>query len=268
MKVSKETAKGIIMGSTLTLVLGFGLSNVSATGLTKMIEVTLNQIKVNVEGKTLDLVDAKGNQVEPMMVEGTIYLPARAIAEGLGKDVEWDAKTQTVYIKKAQADDVDYIASETEKNSLLEEAIIKELKLNDEEAKKTRYYYNFIDLNGDGKKEVFVQLVGPFTSGTGGDTGLILKQEKDHFELLQRFTLIRNPIIVSTHQTNGWNDLILEVYGGGAEAAKVQLKFDGEQYPNLADAVKLEESEKVEGIGIIQNDLAADVVNGKGLYLK
>jgi hypothetical protein len=270
MKFSKETTKGIVLGSTLTLALVAGMNNVSAAGITKLIEATFNNVKVNVEGKMLNLVDVDGNKVEPFIVEGTTYLPVRAIAEGLGKSVKWDNTTNTVHISNNNTKDngVKFVASETEKNKALEEDIIKVLKLDDDAAQKTRYYYNYIDLNGDGVKEVFVQLVGPSTSGTGGDTGLILKQKNNSFELVQKFTLIRNPIIVSSGKTNEWNDLILEVSGGGAKAHRVQLKFDGTKYPNLGDGLEMDENTNVEGTGIIQNDIRADFETGKGLFLK
>lgn len=63
-----------------------------------------------------------------------------------------------------------------------------------------------MDANGDGVSEIFAELVVPYTSGTGGDTGLLFAQEKDEFTLLQRFTLIRNPLIISYDTTNGWHD--------------------------------------------------------------
>lgn len=271
MKFNKEIAKGIIIGTSFTLALVAGIGSVSAGGFTKMIKATYSNIKVTVGDKNLNLVDEKGNKVEPFIVDGRTYLPVRAISEALGKTVEWDNKTNTIYIDKPQAQtnkDVTFIPAETVKNKALEEAIIKELKMDDNDAKKTRYYYNFIDLNGDKNKEVFVQLVGPSTSGTGGDTGLIFQQKNDGFKLVQKFTLIHNPIIVSTEKTNEWNNLILEVSGGGVKSHYVQLKFDGNKYPNPSDAKEIDKNTKVKGIGIIHNDIGADFENGKGLFLK
>ena len=42
--------------------------------------------------------DANGNVVEPFTMNGTTYLPVRAISNAFGKDVEWDGATQSVYI--------------------------------------------------------------------------------------------------------------------------------------------------------------------------
>ncbi|SHK38088.1 S-layer homology domain-containing protein [Desulforamulus aeronauticus] len=161
---------------------------------------------------------------------------------------------------------VDYIEAESEKNKELEKAIIKELGLSEEEAKQTRYYYNYVDLNDDKTPEVFVQLMGLFTSGTGGDTGLVFLQKNQGFELLQKFTLIRNPIIISNEKTKGWHDIIIKISGGGVTPHYVSLKFDGEKYPNTSDGEELK-NEKIEGTGLISNDIAKDFENQKGLYL-
>ncbi|WP_246021185.1 copper amine oxidase N-terminal domain-containing protein [Paenibacillus lentus] len=36
--------------------------------------------------------------VEPKIINGTVYVPIRAISEGFGADVKWDKKTKTVYV--------------------------------------------------------------------------------------------------------------------------------------------------------------------------
>lgn len=115
---------------------------------------------------------------------------------------------------------------------------------------------------------MFVQLVGMFVSGTGGDTGLLFRQRDGHYEHIQSFKLVRNPIIVSSERSNGWRDLVMEMSGGGAEATQVKLRFDGKNYPNITDGLKMADGEKVNGTAMIWNDLAEDVELGKGLYLK
>lgn len=56
------------------------------------------------DGVKINPADASGNKVEPFTYEGTIYIPLRAVAEALGKEVTWDQKTYTAYIGKAQKD--------------------------------------------------------------------------------------------------------------------------------------------------------------------
>ncbi len=161
------------------------------------------------------------------------------------------------------------LISETMKSPVLEEAIKKEIGFpSQEDVEATRYYYNYIDLNDDGTEEVFVELVGPFTSGSGGDTGLLYALSDDGFQLLQHFTLISNPIIVSNQTTNGWHDLILPLSGGGAKPTQVVMKYDGSTYPNPGDAPSVEEGTLITGTAIISDDITADFEAGKGLYLK
>lgn len=158
--------------------------------------------------------------------------------------------------------------AETSKNQKLELAIFKAVTFTkDKDIINTRYYYNKIDLNGDGTDEIFVQLVGPVTSGTGGDTGLIFTQKDGGYVLVQKMTLVRNPILISDAVTNGWHDLVMTVSGGGAKGQKLRLKFDGKSYPNPGDGTPLAPDEKLSGTAIIANDFAQDLKDGKGLYL-
>lgn len=53
------------------------------------------------------------------------------------------------------------VLSEKERKPELEKALKEKYDLDDKGAKETRYYYNCIDLNGDGVNEIFVEVVGP-----------------------------------------------------------------------------------------------------------
>ena len=53
-------------------------------------------ITIVVDGTTRTFTDAKGNAVYPVLLEGTNYLPVRAIGELMGKSVDWDGKTRTI----------------------------------------------------------------------------------------------------------------------------------------------------------------------------
>ncbi|MED4353709.1 NPCBM/NEW2 domain-containing protein [Schinkia azotoformans] len=102
MKFTKETFKGIMIGTALTVGLTAGLSTVSAGSTYKMLHASFNNIKLNVKGHDLSLRDSNGNKVEPFIVNGVTYLPARGIAEALGEKVEWNAKENRVYIAKPE----------------------------------------------------------------------------------------------------------------------------------------------------------------------
>ena len=85
-------AAGILIGTLL----------LSGTAFAKQIretaELVFNNIKIFINGNELYPVDADGNYVEPFIIEGTTYLPVRAISNAFGKNVEWDGETQSIYI--------------------------------------------------------------------------------------------------------------------------------------------------------------------------
>ena len=61
------------------------------------IPVSFNNIKIVVDGQQIS------TSKEPFTYEGTTYLPVRAVAEAVGKDVSWDGATKTVYIGEVPA---------------------------------------------------------------------------------------------------------------------------------------------------------------------
>jgi hypothetical protein len=97
----------------------------------------------------------------------------------------------------------------------------------------THYYHNRVDLDGDGRAEVLVYVFGPYMCGSGGCNTLVFRQtEAGAYQLVADISLTNNPVIVSERRTNGWNDLIFFVAGGGARAHYAVLRFDGRSYPN------------------------------------
>ena len=52
-----------------------------------------NNIKIVLDGE--DITPANS---EPFIIDGSTYLPVRAVSEALGLDVEWDSATQTVVL--------------------------------------------------------------------------------------------------------------------------------------------------------------------------
>ena len=95
---------------------------------------------------------------------------------------------------------------------------------------RARYVYGRVDLNGDGRAEVLVYLLGSIFCGTGGCNLLLFTEARDGYVLVNRFPISRLPVIVSHERTNGWNDLIRPESGGGAKASCVRHTFDGRRY--------------------------------------
>lgn len=74
-------------------------SAIFAASFRKNITVDYMGIKLVVDGKEVIMGnDMAGNKIEPFAYEGTTYLPVRALAEALGKTVQWDEATNTIFI--------------------------------------------------------------------------------------------------------------------------------------------------------------------------
>ena len=81
----------------LVLVIAVLLSTtVMATVGSRTAELWYNNIKIMVNGKEVVPVDGNGAAVEPFTIDGTTYLPVRAVASALGMNVGWDGTTNTV----------------------------------------------------------------------------------------------------------------------------------------------------------------------------
>lgn len=65
---------------------------------TKILSAEYANISITIDNKHLQPKDVAGNDVEPFIVEGTTYVPIRAISEAFGKNVEWDALNRKVII--------------------------------------------------------------------------------------------------------------------------------------------------------------------------
>lgn len=100
MKMSKDIFKGIIIGASATLLLSSGAAYAAKYPFSKNLKAVFNDIKIIVDGYQITPRNANGEVVEPFIVDGTTYLPVRAITTALGKEVRWDPKTYTVSLGK------------------------------------------------------------------------------------------------------------------------------------------------------------------------
>lgn len=145
--------------------------------------------------------------------------------------------------------------SETQRNIEIEESLIREFSLvrGDD---RVNYFYNKIDLDGDQKPEIIVYAYGPMLGGSGGNSGIVLKERSEGYDTISKFTNLRTPIIISNKTTHGWKDIILEVSGGGSPSGKVVMKFNGKKYPlNPTTQMLLPKDTKIDGVEIISDNL-------------
>lgn len=97
MKNKRKTILPIFLG-VLSGILAFTVA-ASSSLAGKMIEVFYG-VDIYLDDVLLDTKDANGNPVEAFIYNGTTYLPVRAVSEAVGKNVQWEGKTRSVYLGK------------------------------------------------------------------------------------------------------------------------------------------------------------------------
>lgn len=87
-----------------------------------------------------------------------------------------------------------------------------------------KFQFYKVDLNADGKDEIFVRFLGPYFCGSGGCTFLLL----DSFgEIITRFTVTRAPFFIEPSKENDWSILLVKDAGVFKE-----LVFKDGTYPS------------------------------------
>lgn len=102
-----------------------------------------------------------------------------------------------------------------------------------------RYVDGAIDLNGDGRKEIVVYVVGGGACGTGGCPTLVYTPDSAGYRRVGRITVTNPPIRASETRTQGWRNLIVYVRGGGQRGHDAEVAFNGKTYagnPTVASA--------------------------------
>jgi hypothetical protein len=88
--------QGFIIGVIICSLAVGGIAHASPT--TRTLQARFNNIRVVVDGTEIHPRDAAGNRVEPFIIDGTTYLPVRAVGDAVGKAVYWDGPNFTVYL--------------------------------------------------------------------------------------------------------------------------------------------------------------------------
>lgn len=86
----KKISKFAIALTMVVVFLTVGVVFAAGGGINKSIQVVLNGINLVVDGRMVP-----GDNI---LYNGTTFVPVRALAEALGKEVKWDAQTNTVEI--------------------------------------------------------------------------------------------------------------------------------------------------------------------------
>jgi len=83
---------------TMALIIAISGTVLAAGSLTDLKNVMVGGIKIVVDGSEIHPTDANGKTVDPIIYNGTTFLPVRAVASSLGKAVYWDGPNYTVYL--------------------------------------------------------------------------------------------------------------------------------------------------------------------------
>src|ERR1700741_3746448 len=97
----------------------------------------------------------------------------------------------------------------------------------------TAYKRADVDLNGDGRNEVFAYLTDQSYCGSGGCTLLVVSPQARGYRVVLRSTVTQLPISLLPTSTRGWRDIGVSVAGGGINRAYLaRLRYDGRRYPS------------------------------------
>lgn len=217
----KERLKGFFIGACSSLILIGGVS--FAAQYSDTVQRFYNNIKITLNGTEITPKDVNGNVVEPFIIDGTTYLPVRAISNALGLNVDWNGETQTVILSEEES-----IKNEenTEKNSVKEKITgLKSIQL--PLFKQNDKYYQLLY---NGITEDFIK---GYYAVYNDD--LVFVPDVDRYTVLSNLVLLANydslPQKATTHNTNPyfkditWNELEYN----GVSLEELEKKHFGEE---------------------------------------
>ncbi|HEX8177219.1 MAG TPA: hypothetical protein VF543_19175 [Pyrinomonadaceae bacterium] len=137
---------------------------------------------------------------------------------------------------------------------LLRQAIIRELG---NPTNELRFVSKRADLNGDGRYEVLVWVPTQDFGGTGGYPLLIFSREKNGYRLLWKHDQLWTPLVVLRSSSHGWQDLVLQLGGGGEKMQYVVFRHNGKTY---SDDFRPIATNKIKGQWLIGKDWKMSVV--------
>lgn len=169
--------------------------------------------------------------------------------------VGWAARADTSdktlpNIGTVQVGKVTYVPPETKRDGGIERMLKKEY--GHDYLKGARYWYNHVHLTSPTQTEVFVMAYGAGMSGTGGYSGLLLGVKGDKYVKLGRFYLVRPPVLISDHKTDGWSDIVFHVSGGGLPPGYVFCTWNGKSYDQ---GQPTHEAATLNGTAILSHDV-------------
>lgn len=120
---NQKSWKSFVAGMlTMAILFALGIPALAAAGKNITVYPGVN---IYIDDQKLNPKDVNGNPVEVFVYNGTTYLPVRAVSEALGKPVQWEGSTTSVYVGKHTGDkpavwlsDLDYFTGKGEYRAL------------------------------------------------------------------------------------------------------------------------------------------------------
>ena len=72
-----------------------------------LISIDISQGTISKNGENIELTD------KPQLIDGSVYIPLRAVSEIIGADIQWDPSTKSVYVNTADDNDDESYKSNT-----------------------------------------------------------------------------------------------------------------------------------------------------------
>jgi hypothetical protein len=95
----------------------------------KTLSAAYSEIEIVLNGGLLIPKNVNGTVVDPFAIDGTVYLPVRAISEGLGLAVEWDGEDKKVLIDKLDSADKPSLPQGAQSNRTNKKTSYKQLEV-------------------------------------------------------------------------------------------------------------------------------------------
>lgn len=203
---------GIVIGAIISASTTFALNGT----LNKLLEY--RDIKIVVDGNRINPTDADGNYVEPFIIDGTTYLPVRAIGSAFGKEVSWDGNTFTVYIGEKPA--LDYTSAFAEN---IKDVIDNYGRYVDADymGVKGLKYGTLIDFENDSVPELVLchDMKVKVYRFDGEKSTLIYSKELGsrymQTDVSPRFTIKttgEQPVLMTYHSTKEWCEEVIDIF--------------------------------------------------------
>lgn len=229
----------LVMTLTNAIMLGCGRSQNENNANTKVEETTENRQNAPVE-----------NIAEPQEETGNADNTGANGANTDNADTENADNTATSQLQLGYALEIpkgfEKVLPEAEPNQMVEKVITQHYNIPQNQYDKLAYYYNYVDLNGDGADEILACILEIDKDWDEADeaeeeTVLWISIEDENVisdAVKQEFADAEAPVFISHHMTEGYRDLILRededeyhllVWNG----ERYQTENEGEELPNL-----------------------------------